>query len=103
MARKTGDGYSSKLSKDLSILMNYGKDEPSNEKDPAGPDDNVVVTATCRLPDVELYETTVCTPDIPADAVAEAVVGLMEQIRHSGVDVLQHEITLSFSRASDLG
>jgi hypothetical protein len=31
------------------------------------------------------------------------VVGLMEQIRVSGLDVLQHEITLSFGRTADLG
>ncbi len=95
--------YPSKLSQDLSILMNLGADEPSNERQRPDPLDMITVTATCRLPDVELYETTVCTPDIPADAVAEAVVGLMEQIRTTGVDVLQQEITLSFGRTADLG
>lgn len=97
------DSYPSKLSKDLSILMNLGSDEPTNERDRGEPRDLVTVTATCRLPVVELYETTVCTPDIPADAVAEAVVGLMEQIRETGVDVLQHEITIAFGRTADLG
>ncbi len=95
--------HPSKLSKDLSILMNLGCDQSPNESERADPGDLITVTATCRLPDVELYETTVCTPDIPADAVAEAVVSLMEQIRTTGVDVLQHEITLSFGRTADLG
>lgn len=102
MANKD-DSYPSKLSQDLAILMNLGSDEPTNERDRGEPRDLVTVTATCRLPDVELYETTVCTPDIPADAVAEAVVGLMEQIRETGVDVLQHEITIAFGRTADLG
>jgi hypothetical protein len=96
------DSYPNKLSKDLSILMNLGKDEPTNERDRVGPSDLITVTATCRLPDVELYETTVSTPDIPGDAVSEAVIGLMEQIREAGVDVLQHEITIAFGRTADL-
>lgn len=98
----TDHSYPSKLSKDLAILMNYDKDEPTNERDRAESRDMITVTATCRLPDVELYETTVCTPDIPADAVAEAVMGLMEQIRETGVDILQHNVTISFGRAADL-
>jgi hypothetical protein len=102
MAKKD-DSYPSKLSKDLAILMNLGSDEPTHEQEQRDPGDLVTVTATCRLPDVELYETTVCTSDIPADAISEAVVGLMEQIRVSGLDVLQHEITLSFGRTADLG
>jgi hypothetical protein len=30
------------------------------------------------------------------------VIGLMEQIREAGVDVLQHEITIAFGRTADL-
>lgn len=100
---KKDDSYPNRLSKDLSTLMNLGADEPPNERQRPDPLDMITVTATCRLPDVELYEATVCTPDIPAEAIAEAVVGLMEQIRTTGVDVLQQEITLSFGRTDDLG
>lgn len=103
MAKKNDGSYASKLSNDLSILMNIASEEIINEREPTDTRDLITVTAACRLPDVELYETTVCTPDIPADAVAEAVAGLMEQIRVSGVDVLQHEITLSFGRTTNLG
>jgi hypothetical protein len=103
MATKNDDSYPSKLSKDLSTLMSHGTDQKRTDDDAMPPrGDLIVVTASCPIADGELYETTVCTPDVPADAVAEAVIGLMEQIRTSGIDVLKQEITLSFGRAADL-
>lgn len=103
MPKKTDSSYPNKLAKDLDMLMNLDIGEPAVEREPKEiRDDLIVVTASCRIPDVELYETSVCTPDVPNDVIGEVVGGLLEQMRLEGVDLLQHEIAITFGRAKDL-
>jgi hypothetical protein len=104
VTRKTDDSYKSKLSSDLATLMNYSSEERDVGRDAADVrNDLLVVTATCRSANQELHETSVCTPDVPNEVLGEVVGGLLEQMRLAGMDLLQHEISISFGRAKNLG
>jgi hypothetical protein len=91
----------SRLSKALDILKTIDLDVP--KKDRPNTDELVTVKASCHLHDGEISESTVCTSDVPGDAISEVVIGLMHLIRRADVDPLSKEIKITFSRTAELG
>lgn len=47
-------------------------------------------------------ERSVCTDDIPAEAVGETVAGVLQQIHAAGLDIMKQTVTITFEPITEL-
>ncbi|NTF18117.1 hypothetical protein G6L37_06840 [Agrobacterium rubi] len=92
----------SRLSKDLSILMNLGKEDDGSREPPFTHEGLAVISAKVQVGDAVYIERSVCTDDIPAEAIGETVTGVLQQIHAAGIDVMKQTVTITFGAMSEL-
>jgi len=92
----------SRLSRYLAILMNIGKEDGGSRDLPVTHEELVTISARVQAGDQVYIERSVCTDDIPAEAVGETVAGILQQARAAGLDVLRQSVTITFGTMSEL-
>lgn len=92
----------SRLSMDLAILMSIGKEDGGSRDLPVTHEKLVTISARVQAGDQVYIERSVCTDDIPAEAVGETVAGVLQQIRAAGLHVLRQSVTITFDTMSEL-